>query len=293
MDQVDAQHAEGLLLACGRRVLEVDVDDDVGRRLARVRLEADAHPAAPVPVVRVAPRGDGVGEREEGGGVAFGGPEPLEQLGEFVLEHGLQALAADVALGGAVHRIAHRHVIGGDALGDGARRAAHEKEPARDFLAGADLGDGAVLALVEVECEGLLPRAGRECLHRADCPRPPPRTQSREQSASVIRRAGGAGELARDEMRVEAALVQELAMSAGLGHAPVLEDDDPLRVAHGGEPVRDHQRRPVPQHRGQVPLDGAFGLGIEGAGGFIQDQDRRIREEGAGDVDPLPLPAGK
>src|SRR2546430_6575153 len=51
------------------------------------------------------------------------------------------------------------------------------------------------------------------------------RDHPRERNPESSRRqlsgeAGGAGELARDEMRVEAALVQELAMSAGLGHAP-------------------------------------------------------------------------
>src|ERR1700682_6368408 len=52
-----------------------------------------------------------------------------------------------------------------------------------------------------------------------------PRARNPESSASsVIRRARSAGELAGDEMRVQAALVEELAMSAGLGHAPVLED---------------------------------------------------------------------
>src|SRR6266508_2087854 len=42
-----------------------------------------------------------------------------------------------------------------------------------------EIGDGAVLALVEIERQRLLPRAGGERLHRADCPRPPPPLQSR------------------------------------------------------------------------------------------------------------------
>lgn len=165
VDQVDAQHAERLLLARGRRVLQVAVDDDVGRRLVGPRLEADADPAAAGLVPRVAPRGDGVGESEEGGAVALCGSEPLEQLAELVLEHGLQALAADVTLGRAVDRVADGHVIGRDALGDRARGAAYKEEPARHLLSGADLGDGAVLALVEVERQGFLPRAGRERVH--------------------------------------------------------------------------------------------------------------------------------
>ena len=45
-------------------------------------------------------------------------------------------------------------------------------------------GDRAALRLVEVERQGLLPRAGRERVHRADCPRVAARTQSRAASES-------------------------------------------------------------------------------------------------------------
>ena len=34
-------------------------------------------------------------------------------------------------------------------------------------------------------------------------------------------------------------------------------------------------------------------LGVEGGGRFVQQQDRRIAEHGAGDRDPLALPAGQ
>ena len=81
--------------------------------------------------------------------------EALEVQLVLVVEHRLQARAADVALGLAVDGVAHRHVVGGHALGDGAGGAAHAEEPAHDLLAGADLGERAVAARVEVDLEGL------------------------------------------------------------------------------------------------------------------------------------------
>ena len=79
---------------------------------------------------------------------------------ELVVEHRLEALAADIAVAGAVDRVADRHVVGGDALRDRPGGATHAEEPAHDLLAGADLGKGAVAARVEVDREGLLMHVG-------------------------------------------------------------------------------------------------------------------------------------
>ena len=40
-------------------------------------------------------------------------------------------------------------------------------------------------------------------------------------------------------------------------------------------------------------LDGAFGFGVERAGGLVQNQNRRVVQDGAGDGDALALAAGK
>src|SRR5262249_55800509 len=73
-----------------------------------------------------------------------------------MVQHALHTLATDVALGGAVDRIAERHVVSGHGFGHGARGAAHAKEPPRHFLARAGLGKGAVTGFVEIDLEGLL-----------------------------------------------------------------------------------------------------------------------------------------
>ncbi len=76
-----------------------------------------------------------------------------------MIEHGFQALAADVTIGVAVNGVADRHVVGGNGFGDGAGRAADAEEPARHLLSRADLGEGAVLAGIQVDLERLLMRA--------------------------------------------------------------------------------------------------------------------------------------
>ncbi len=47
-------------------------------------------------------------------------------------------------------------------------------------------------------------------------------------------------------------------MATGLRHAPILEEDDPVRIAHRGKPVRDHQRGAAAREK------------IESAGGTVQ-----------------------
>src|SRR5712691_2028905 len=111
VDQVDADDAERLLLEGGGGVLEIDVDDHVRGRFAGLALKADAYPSAPVLGALVAPGGHGVGEGEEGGGLPPRGAEPLEELAELVLEHGLETLATDVSRGLAVDGVADGHVV--------------------------------------------------------------------------------------------------------------------------------------------------------------------------------------
>jgi hypothetical protein len=40
-------------------------------------------------------------------------------------------------------------------------------------------------------------------------------------------------------------------------------------------------------------VDESFGLGVEGRGGFVEDQDVGVLEQGAGDGDALLLAAGE
>ena len=48
--------------------------------------------------------------------------------------------------------------------------------------------------------------------------------------------------------------------------------------------------RPLPQ-RVERPLDARLGLHVEGAGRLVEDQDRRVLQDGAGDGEALALAA--
>ena len=165
VDEVHAEHAQRFLLMGVLLFQQADVQNDFARLAVKFRLEANAHPAVTLLLPRKAVRSHGVGEREERPLRAVQRVEALAQQGELVIQHRLQPLPADVAFGGAVNRVAHRHIVGGHRLGDGARCAADVEKPPRDFLSGADLGEGAVATGVAVDLRGLLLGAGRGGSH--------------------------------------------------------------------------------------------------------------------------------
>jgi len=167
VDQVDADDPERFLLRLLLAVEHVDVDEDLAVGVARMRLKAHPEPAVALARSAEAARLDGVGEDEERRGVATALAQALEIQAVLVLEHALQALAADVALAAAVDRVADRHVVRRDALGDGPGSAAGAEEPAHDLLSGTDLGERTVAALVEIDGERLLVRVDRMCFRHA------------------------------------------------------------------------------------------------------------------------------
>ena len=93
------------------------------------------------------------------------------------------------------------------------------------------------------------------------------------------------------EPAIEAAGAEQLVVRAALHHPARVEHDDLVRVAHGGEPVSDHQHRPLRHEPVDRLLHQPLGLGVERAGGLVEDEDRRVAEERPRDGDPLPLSA--
>ena len=57
--------------------------------------------------------------------------------------------------------------------------------------------------------------------------------------------------------------------------------------------MRNHKRRPALHEVAEAVLDHGLGLGVEGAGGRVEDEDAGVGEDGAGDGDALPLAAGE
>ena len=71
------------------------------------------------------------------------------------------------------------------------------------------------------------------------------------------------------------------------------DDEDLIGAANGGEAVGDDEGGAAAHQVGEALLNQGFGFGIEAGGGFVEDQDARIGQNGAGDGDALALAAGK
>jgi hypothetical protein len=80
---------------------------------------------------------------------------------------------------------------------------------------------------------------------------------------------------------------------AGFHDAALVQHDNHVGVQNGREPVRDANGRAALHQFVERGLHGAFGFGVERAGGFVQDQNRRVLQNGAGDGEALALAAGK
>src|SRR5690606_19614907 len=98
-------------------------------------------------------------------------------------------------------------------------------------------------------------------------------------------------ELEGGEAGVEAAAGNELVVRAVLHDPPLVEDQDTVRVADGGEAVGDDERGAAFEEPGQRLLHERLALGVERRGGLVEEQQRRILQERPGDGDALALPA--
>jgi len=80
---------------------------------------------------------------------------------------------------------------------------------------------------------------------------------------------------------------------AALDNATVFHDDDPIGAADRRKTVADDQHGSVSGEPFQGVLDHVLGFAVDRAGRFIEQQDRRVAEQGAGQRDPLALAAGQ
>lgn len=85
-------------------------------------------------------------------------------------------------------------------------------------------------------------------------------------------------------------LGHEFFVAASLDDLAVLHDDDLIAVADGGQPVGYDHAGTAPAF--DIVHDLFFHKGIQGAGGLVHDQNRRVGDQRAGDLQTLALPAG-
>lgn len=106
-------------------------------------------------------------------------------------------------------------------------------------------------------------------------------------------RSGVAADERAVELRVEPARRQQFLVHALLDEPSAVHDQDLVRFGDGGEAVGDHERGSVDQRGGEGILHSSLVLRIEVTGRLIEDHDRRILEEHAGDCEALLLTAGE
>ncbi len=82
-------------------------------------------------------------------------------------------------------------------------------------------------------------------------------------------------------------------MRAALDDAALIENEDPVRMSHGGKPMRDDDAG-APMHQSlERFVHEAFTFAVECRSGFIEQQDSRVRQNRTGDGDALTLTPGK
>lgn len=104
--------------------------------------------------------------------------------------------------------------------------------------------------------------------------------------------AGEAG-LDSDQFGVFAIFFQQVIVSAGFDDFSVFDKNQTMGVAEGGEAVGDSDSGAIVDENIQGVLDFFLGFDIDGGSGFVQDEDGRILEDGAGDGKSLFFAAGK
>src|SRR5205085_12152009 len=73
----------------------------------------------------------------------------------------------------------------------------------------------------------------------------------------------------------------------------LVEDDDQVGAGDRAEAVGDDEGGAALEQVGQRRLDELLALGVEVAGGLVEDQDLRVGQDRAGDADALALAAGQ
>lgn len=103
----------------------------------------------------------------------------------------------------------------------------------------------------------------------------------------------GLGKLLGVEGGVALTSGEKTVVRAALDDAATFQDEDTIGAANRGEAVGNDQNGAVFHDAIEGLLDESFGFGIEGGGGFIEDENTGIMKDGAGDRDALALTAGQ
>src|SRR5262249_55067739 len=95
------------------------------------------------------------------------------------------------------------------------------------------------------------------------------------------------------QLPIETVPGDQLVVGALLDQPPLVEDEDAVGFPNRGQPVRDHEARPVVHQPVERVEDDALRLRVDRRRGLVEDEDRRLLEKSARDRDPLPLSTGE
>lgn len=98
-------------------------------------------------------------------------------------------------------------------------------------------------------------------------------------------------ELLGCQVNVVRRALDELLMRAFVDDLSVVKRDDPIGMPDCRQPVSNDNSCFVNEHLSQRLLDQLLGIGIKRRGGFIENEHRRIFENGAGKAKTLLFPA--
>ncbi len=94
-----------------------------------------------------------------------------------------------------------------------------------------------------------------------------------------------------EQQSVQLAALGQLFVRSGIDDLTFVDDDDPIGQRQRGTPMRDEQCRARARDPAQRGVDLLLDARVDRRRGVVEQQDRGIREERAGQRDPLPLTA--
>src|SRR5215510_12255721 len=95
------------------------------------------------------------------------------------------------------------------------------------------------------------------------------------------------------ERRVAPTLAQQLVVTPRFDDRSILDDEDAISIDDGMQAMCDHDRRPPLAEVLDRALNLPLGFGIERSRRLVEQDDRRVLEQGACDGDALALAAGE
>src|SRR4030095_1075129 len=95
--------------------------------------------------------------------------------------------------------------------------------------------------------------------------------------------------LVRVQPGVIALALQEFRVGPVLDNASLVEHQDTVGRAHGRQTMGNEEHRTSPTHVGKVALNNGFGLVVKSTGGFVEDEDTRVADQGTRNRQALTL----